>query len=97
MLCETGAPLTVNEPEYGDGEYILSDVCTVNEYVPLASENEYDVDVIAPESTPVLKFTYQVIPEPRPVSVNVTVYVAGVEDVDEFRKNTGSSGIVAGL
>jgi hypothetical protein len=33
----TLAPFTVNDPEYGDGEYLLSTVAMVNEYDPFGS------------------------------------------------------------
>ena len=38
-------------------------------------EKEYDDPVIAPESTPLVKLTYHVVPDGRPDSVNVTEYI----------------------
>ena len=42
---------------------------------PLASENEYVVDVMAPDFIPFERFTNHAVPEGNPDSVNVTVYV----------------------
>ena len=41
----------------------MSVVEIMYEYVPFGRENEYDVPVIAPEFTPLLRLTYHVYPE----------------------------------
>ena len=63
------------EPDDGITEY-PDTLLVVYEYVPLASEKVYDDPLIAPESTPLLRFTYHVVPEGNPVSVNATEYSA---------------------
>ena len=43
--CETGEPLTVNDPEDGFGEQLLFDDDTTYEYVPLGSLSDISVPV----------------------------------------------------
>ena len=74
MVFEILLPLIVIEPDDDDTEY-PDTLLVVYEYVPLVNENVYDVPVIAPESTPLLRLTYHVVPEGNPDSVNVTVYL----------------------
>ena len=74
IVSETDAPLTVNVPDDGDGLSILYPVWTVNEYVPLGSENEIVVVPYGSEKAceVVLTLTYHV-PDVKPDSVNVIV------------------------
>ena len=72
-VFDTIAPLTDMEPD-DDTEY-PDTLLTVYEYVPFVKEKEYDVPVMAPESMPLLRFTYHDVPDGRPDSVNVTVYL----------------------
>ena len=67
-------PATAKPPLDGDALYCLLVADMVYEYVPLGSEK--DIDVPVPENDcPLVRFTYHVVPEERPVSVNVTLYV----------------------
>lgn len=52
------------------------------EYDPFANNNVYDIPVIGPESIPLLKFTYQIVPEVRPVSVNVMLYLTSEKVIE---------------
>jgi hypothetical protein len=71
-VFDTLAPLTDMEPDDDDTEY-PDTLLTVYEYVPLGSENDI-LPVVDENVWPFVKFTYQVVPDGRPVSVNVTVY-----------------------
>ena len=73
-VFDTLAPLTDIEPDDGETEY-PDTLLVAYEYVPFVRENEYDVPVIAPESTLLLRLTYHVVPDGRPDSVKVTVYL----------------------
>ena len=81
MVFEILLPLMVIEPDDDDTEY-PDTLLVVYEYVPLASEKEYDVPVIAPESIPLLRLTYHVVPEDNPDSVNITVYLTSENETD---------------
>ena len=66
---DTDAPFTVNELPLD--EYILSVVATEYEYVPLGRVVVI-VDVVDDRDGRPVMFTYHVVPDGRPVSVNVT-------------------------
>ena len=74
MVFEILLPLTDMEPDDGITEY-PDTLLVLYEYVPLVNEKEYDDPMIAPESMPLLRLTYHVVPEGNPDSVNVTVYL----------------------
>ena len=73
-VFDTLAPLIDKEPDGCETEYPET-LLTVQEQVPLARENEYDDPVIGPESIPLLRLTYQVVPDGNPDSENVSVYL----------------------
>ncbi len=74
------APSTVNDPP-GDS-YVLSVVAMEYVYEPLVRDTVYEDPDIGPELNDV-ELTYHVVPDGRPVSVNVVEYVT-VENVTDF-------------
>ena len=76
---DTGAPLTVNVDLY-DGEYAVLSVYTVYLYVPFVSLNAI-VELVVLYELPFVKFTYHVVPDGKPVSVNVALYVTSLNAI----------------
>jgi hypothetical protein len=62
-------PFTPIEADVVDAEY-PDTLLIVSMYVPFARENKDDVHVIAPESIPLMRLTYHVVPDGRPDSRN---------------------------
>ena len=71
---DTAAPFTVNDPDAELGAYSLFPVAILYEYVPFGSLNVIVLVVDEYELPPVM-FTYHIVPEGNPDSVNVIVYV----------------------
>ena len=79
MDCVTFFPLTVMEPE--DFDMLYPEILPIEyEYVPLGRENVI-VFVVEDNVVP-LRVTDHEIPEERPVSVKVTVYLTSENDTD---------------
>jgi hypothetical protein len=87
-LRATATPRTVSNPEPGLTVYPTTDP-TVNEYVPLGSENPI-VDVVEVSCEP-FRVTDHEVPDGRPLSVNVTVYSVGGVFVKLIDKLTDES------
>ncbi len=64
----------MNVPDDIFGAYILLFVAILYEYVPFGSLNII-VEFVDENDCPLLKFTYHIVPDGKPLSVNVILYV----------------------